>query len=184
MTTRNKLVCFQYVEYCNNKTAGFKKIFFTLDLVYFIENNFLPRRNMHHQQKRSKGIYDFIIKKIIHNCFLHQTIERHGKAYRSKDIHIGGQGETGAYHWRDGGEKHVNDPQSIAFLQDATRNKNKSAYEKYSANQQESVSETRCLLFPIGCTQQIIVAGINDSSLKKCAHTMTKYVGVFLHQVI
>ncbi|XP_071818623.1 uncharacterized protein [Apostichopus japonicus] len=68
-----------------------------------------------------------------------ETIERHGKAYRSKDIHIGGQGETGAYHWRDGGEKHVNDPQSIAFLQDATRNKNKSAYEKYSANQQESV---------------------------------------------
>lgn len=73
----------------------------------------------------------------MYSLFLFQTILRHREAYACQD---GGQVEPGSYHWRDGGEKHVNDPQSIANLQDAAKNNSKSAYEKYSASQQESVS--------------------------------------------
>lgn len=42
--------------------------------------------------------------------------------------------ENGDYHYRDGGELHINDPNSIASLQDAVRRKNENAYDKY-ANQ-------------------------------------------------
>lgn len=42
--------------------------------------------------------------------------------------------ETGEYHWRDGGEPHINDPSGIANLQDAVRQKNQDSYEKYSRN--------------------------------------------------
>ena len=40
--------------------------------------------------------------------------------------------EAGDFHWRSGGEPHINDPVSIAKLQDAVRRKNKNAYEEYS----------------------------------------------------
>ena len=36
----------------------------------------------------------------------------------------------GFFHYRTGGEKHVNDPDSIAALQEATKHNNKSAYDK------------------------------------------------------
>lgn len=39
--------------------------------------------------------------------------------------------ETGEYHWRDGGEAHINDPAAIASLQDAVRNKNERAFDAY-----------------------------------------------------
>ena len=47
--------------------------------------------------------------------------------------------EAGEYHWRDGGEDHLNDPSSIANLQDAVRRKNISAYEKYSKQSFEQI---------------------------------------------
>ena len=40
--------------------------------------------------------------------------------------------ESGEFHWRKGGEPHINDPSSVASLQDAVRRKNQSAYETYS----------------------------------------------------
>ena len=40
--------------------------------------------------------------------------------------------ETGDFHWRNGGEPHINDPVSIANLQDAVRRKNLNAYQEYS----------------------------------------------------
>ncbi|KAF8350828.1 NADPH-dependent glutamate synthase [Amanita rubescens] len=45
-----------------------------------------------------------------------------------------GMPESGEYHWRDGGEAHINDPTGIANLQDAVREKNQTAYDVYAKN--------------------------------------------------
>ncbi|RYP52609.1 hypothetical protein DL768_002259 [Monosporascus sp. mg162] len=47
--------------------------------------------------------------------------------------------ESGEYHWRDGGEAHVNDPISIANIQDAVRTKNDKSYEAYSRSEYEQI---------------------------------------------
>ncbi|XP_004363740.2 glutamate synthase Glt1 [Capsaspora owczarzaki ATCC 30864] len=38
----------------------------------------------------------------------------------------------GDYHWRANGEAHINDPESIAFLQDAARRNNTDAFARYT----------------------------------------------------
>ncbi|KAI6109954.1 hypothetical protein F5141DRAFT_1196066 [Pisolithus sp. B1] len=48
-----------------------------------------------------------------------------------------GMPESGEYHWRDGGEAHINDPAGIANLQDAVREKNQTAYDAYALNANE-----------------------------------------------
>ncbi|KAM3961638.1 glutamate synthase [Aphomia sociella] len=45
----------------------------------------------------------------------------------------------GHYYWRAGGEKHINDPMSIANLQESVVNKSSSAYDKYRESSLESV---------------------------------------------
>ena len=47
--------------------------------------------------------------------------------------------ESGEYHWRDGGEPHINDPVSIANIQDAVRTKNDKSYEAYSLSEYEQI---------------------------------------------
>ncbi|ODV81038.1 glutamate synthase [Suhomyces tanzawaensis NRRL Y-17324] len=47
--------------------------------------------------------------------------------------------ETGEYHWRDGGDAHINEPAAIASMQDAVRNKNEKAYEAYSKKEYEAI---------------------------------------------
>ncbi|RKO91909.1 hypothetical protein BDK51DRAFT_18838 [Blyttiomyces helicus] len=47
--------------------------------------------------------------------------------------------EAGDYHWRDGGENHINDPASISNLQDAVRRKNLNAYEAYSRQAHDQI---------------------------------------------
>ena len=47
----------------------------------------------------------------------------------------------GFYHWRDGGEKHMNDPMSVANLQDAAKNNNKDAYDKFIESAWESTKK-------------------------------------------
>ncbi|ORY76838.1 FMN-linked oxidoreductase [Neocallimastix californiae] len=42
--------------------------------------------------------------------------------------------ESGDYHWRHGGENHVNTPKEITELQDAVRNKNANAYKQFKKN--------------------------------------------------
>ncbi|CAG8748842.1 12279_t:CDS:2, partial [Racocetra fulgida] len=60
--------------------------------------------------------------------------------YPSRDTIIPpGLPESGEYHWRDGGEPHINDPVGIANLQDAVRSKNKSAYDAYARNAYEQI---------------------------------------------
>ena len=64
----------------------------------------------------------------------------HEKGFPSLNIlEIPGLAETGEYHWRDGGEPHVNDPVSIANIQDAVRVKNDKSYEAYSKSEYEQI---------------------------------------------
>jgi len=69
------------------------------------------------------------------------AIEYHERGYPSRDIvKARGLPETGEYHWRDGGEAHINDPVGIANLQDAvSSNKNQRAYDAYAANARAQV---------------------------------------------
>jgi glutamate synthase (NADH) len=64
----------------------------------------------------------------------------HEKGYPTRrTITIPGLPESGEYHWRDGGEAHVNDPVSIANIQDAVRTKNDKSYEAYSLSEYEQI---------------------------------------------
>ncbi|KAK2733202.1 glutamate synthase [NADH] [Myotisia sp. PD_48] len=64
----------------------------------------------------------------------------HEKGYPSRQINeIPGLPESGEYHWRDGGEPHINDPVSIANMQDAVRTKNDKSYEAYAASEYEQI---------------------------------------------
>ena len=64
----------------------------------------------------------------------------HEKGFPSRPIvEVPGLPETGEYHWRDGGEAHVNDPVSIANIQDAVRTKNDKSYEAYSRSEYEQI---------------------------------------------
>lgn len=64
----------------------------------------------------------------------------HEKGFPSRDVHnIPGLAESGEYHWRDGGEPHINDPTSIANIQDAVRTKNDKSYEAYSMSEYEQI---------------------------------------------
>lgn len=50
----------------------------------------------------------------------------------------------GQYHWRHGGEAHINEPASIASLQEAAVSKDMNAFEAFKASTLESV--TKCAL--------------------------------------
>ena len=47
--------------------------------------------------------------------------------------------DHGDYHFRTGGVDHINDPVSIANLQDAARNKNHSAYANFAKAHDDQV---------------------------------------------
>ncbi|CCH58698.1 hypothetical protein TBLA_0A09100 [Henningerozyma blattae CBS 6284] len=49
--------------------------------------------------------------------------------------------ESGEYHYRDGGYKHVNDPTAIASLQDSVTNKNETAWRMYVKKEMEAIRE-------------------------------------------
>lgn len=64
----------------------------------------------------------------------------HERGFPSRyTVGVPGLTETGEYHWRDGGEPHINDPVSIANIQDAVRNKNDKSYEAYSKSEYEQI---------------------------------------------
>ncbi|EGN96049.1 hypothetical protein SERLA73DRAFT_93995 [Serpula lacrymans var. lacrymans S7.3] len=63
------------------------------------------------------------------------AFELHERGWPSRDTIVPpGMPESGEYHWRDGGEAHINDPAGIANLQDAVREKNQKAYDAYAQN--------------------------------------------------
>ncbi|CAH7684750.1 glutamate synthase [NADPH] [Phakopsora pachyrhizi] len=68
------------------------------------------------------------------------AFDYHERGYPSRDTVLPpGLPESGEYHWRDGGEAHINDPVAIANLQDAVRSKNQLAYDTYSQTSQRQV---------------------------------------------
>ncbi|TDL27308.1 NADPH-dependent glutamate synthase [Rickenella mellea] len=68
------------------------------------------------------------------------AFELHERGWPSRETIIPpGMPESGEYHWRDGGEAHINDPTGIANLQDAVREKNQRAYDAYARNANEQV---------------------------------------------
>lgn len=72
------------------------------------------------------------------------AFELHERGWPSRDTVLPpGMPESGEYHWRDGGEAHINDPTGIANLQDAVREKNQTAYDAYSRNADEQVKRVQ-----------------------------------------
>ncbi|KAJ0380467.1 glutamate synthase [NADH] [Colletotrichum chrysophilum] len=64
----------------------------------------------------------------------------HERGFPSRyTVGVSGLPESGEYHWRDGGEAHMNDPTCIANIQDAVRTKNDKSYEAYSKSQYEQI---------------------------------------------
>lgn len=62
-----------------------------------------------------------------------EAINRHKQTYqpdRTSDNFV--LRDPGYYHWRSGGEKHINDPEAIANLQDAARTKAVQSYRNFS----------------------------------------------------
>ncbi|XP_041354050.1 putative glutamate synthase [NADPH] [Gigantopelta aegis] len=67
-----------------------------------------------------------------------ESVNRHDIAYRPHDGDNLLATNPGFYHWRDGGEKHMNDPMTIANLQDSAVNNNRDAYAKFAESSTES----------------------------------------------
>jgi len=62
-----------------------------------------------------------------------EAINRHSQTYKldkTSDNFV--LRDPGFYHWRSGGEKHINDPEAIANLQDAAKTKTMSSYRNFS----------------------------------------------------
>lgn len=67
-----------------------------------------------------------------------ETLDRHAMTYGDCVDSLVLR-NPGNYHWRAGGEKHVNDPTSIANLQEAALGNSKSAYDRFRESTLESV---------------------------------------------
>lgn len=75
--------------------------------------------------------------------FATDALEMHEQAYPRRLIaNLPGLPEAGEFAWRDGAEPHVNDPNAIAHLQDATRRKNQAAWDSYASSTQALIRKT------------------------------------------
>lgn len=82
------------------------------------------------------------IKGVTFDIIAADAIAFHERGYPSRDtIGVVALPEAGEYHWRDGGESHINDPKSIANLQDAVREKNDKAWADYSQSEYEQIKK-------------------------------------------
>ncbi|KAK4122901.1 glutamate synthase [Parathielavia appendiculata] len=80
------------------------------------------------------------IKGVTFELIAEDAFRFHERGFPSRaTVAVPGLPESGEYHWRDGGEAHVNDPVSIANIQDAVRNKNDKSYEAYSVSEYEQI---------------------------------------------
>lgn len=73
------------------------------------------------------------------NTIGREMVERHSMSYSNRECDSLVLRNPGYYHWRSGGEKHINDPMSISNLQDSARTKNKSQYNNFKESTLESV---------------------------------------------
>ncbi|GMM37972.1 glutamate synthase (NADH) [Saccharomycopsis crataegensis] len=80
------------------------------------------------------------IKGVTFEYIAQDAFTLHERAYPTRDTVKNEQlVETGEYHWRDGGDPHVNEPAAIANIQDAVRNKNERAYAAYSKKEYDAI---------------------------------------------
>jgi glutamate synthases, NADH/NADPH, small subunit len=80
------------------------------------------------------------IKGITFEYIAQDAFSMHDAGYPGRDtVKPVGLPETGEYHWRDGGDAHINEPAAIASMQDAVRNKNEKAYEAYSKKEHDAI---------------------------------------------
>ncbi|KAK5661528.1 hypothetical protein OQA88_11432 [Cercophora sp. LCS_1] len=80
------------------------------------------------------------IKGITFELIAEDAFRFHERGFPSRyTVSTKGLPESGEYHWRDGGEAHINDPTSIANIQDAVRTKNDKSYEAYSKSEYEQI---------------------------------------------
>ncbi|XP_046391906.1 glutamate synthase [NADH] isoform X1 [Ischnura elegans] len=68
-----------------------------------------------------------------------ETYERHILTYAENQCDMLVLRNPGFFHWRAGGEKHINEPMSIANLQEAASRKNQTAYDKFLESSMNSV---------------------------------------------
>ncbi|KAK7486587.1 hypothetical protein BaRGS_00022112, partial [Batillaria attramentaria] len=73
-----------------------------------------------------------------------EAINRHCKAYAKRDCDNQLIMSPGLYAWRDGGENHMNDPLSIANLQEAARNNSRDAYARFA--EAANLTSKKCTL--------------------------------------
>ncbi|XP_044009737.1 glutamate synthase [NADH] isoform X3 [Aphidius gifuensis] len=64
---------------------------------------------------------------------------RHALTYYDQSVDTLVLRNPGIFHWRAGGEKHINDPVSIANLQESVSSKNQNAYENYRKSTMEAI---------------------------------------------
>ncbi|TQS36117.1 hypothetical protein Golomagni_03442 [Golovinomyces magnicellulatus] len=80
------------------------------------------------------------IRGITFDLIAEDAFRFHEKGFPSRyTTMIKGLVESGEYHWRDGGQPHINDPTSIANIQDAVRTKNDKSYKAYSISEYEQI---------------------------------------------
>ncbi|TLS28874.1 hypothetical protein PpBr36_01824 [Pyricularia pennisetigena] len=80
------------------------------------------------------------IKGVTFEIIAEDAFRFHERGFPSRHtVTVPGLPESGEYHWRDGGEPHINDPTSIANIQDAVRTKNDKSYEAYSRSEYEQI---------------------------------------------
>lgn len=70
-----------------------------------------------------------------------ETLERHGMTYGVTNPDMRILRNPGQFHWRAGGEGHVNDPTSVGHLQEAAINNDQNAYERYKQSAMASVRQ-------------------------------------------
>ncbi|KAI8373021.1 uncharacterized protein BYT42DRAFT_578944 [Radiomyces spectabilis] len=82
------------------------------------------------------------IKGVTFDIFALDALHMHENGYPSRNIvQPVALPESGEYHWRDGGEPHIAEPNGIANLQDAVRQKNQSSYDAYARNAYEAIKK-------------------------------------------
>ncbi|KAL3243263.1 hypothetical protein MRX96_047530, partial [Rhipicephalus microplus] len=70
-----------------------------------------------------------------------ELVQRHDLAYTGREFDNLVLRNSGFYHWRNGGESHVNDPVSISSLQEAAMSNNKDAWDRYIENAMKSIRQ-------------------------------------------
>lgn len=70
-----------------------------------------------------------------------EGLERHDLVYGHHNADAKILRNPGQYHWRAGGESHINEPAAIAALQEASVNENKDAYARFRDTTHKSVQQ-------------------------------------------